>query len=144
MKVFIASDHAGFALKQSLLEYAKENSALELIDLGPQSTASVDYPDFAHLLCEQVATQEGALGVLVCGTGIGMSMVANRHSKIRAALCYNSYAAQMARAHNNANVLCLGERVIGQGLAEAIFDRFIEQPFEGGRHQRRIDKFGIE
>lgn len=143
MNVLLASDHAGVELKAALLaECAKWNQAAT--DLGPQSAESVDYPDFAHLLADAVVQAKGeALGVLVCGTGIGMSMAANRHVGIRAALCTDAYMARMARAHNNANVLCLGARVVGTGLAADILQAFLQARFEAGRHQARVAKIDI-
>jgi ribose 5-phosphate isomerase B len=135
--VIIGSDHAGFALK----EYLKDHLAAkgyEVEDMGTDSTASCDYPEYAYKVCER-ALVTGSLGVLICGTGVGMSMSANRVAGIRAALCTNEYLARMTRKHNNANILCLGERVLGQGAAAAIADVFLETAFEGGRHQRRID-----
>jgi len=136
--VVIGSDHAGFALKAFLIEHL---SALgyEMRDMGPDGPASVDYPDFAKKTCQMVLA-ESLPGILICGTGIGMSMAANHIPGIRAALCDNEYLARMTRKHNNANVLCLGERVVGQGLAASVTEVFLETEFEGGRHQRRIDK----
>ena len=137
--IFIGSDHAGFALKESLKNHLSA-AGHTVIDLGPEAATSCDYPVFAQKVCARVL-KENALGVLVCGTGIGMSMAANRVAGIRAALCSNEYLARMTRLHNNANVLCLGERVIGPGLAASIADVFMATDFEGGRHQRRIDLF---
>ena len=136
MKIAIGSDHGGFELKKSLV--AKLSSlGHEVSDLGCDSDTSVDYPDFADQVCAQVL--EGK--ALVCGTGIGMSMVANRHRGIRAALCHNEYTARLSREHNDANILCLGDRVLGKGLAASIVDAWLRSSFAGGRHQRRIDKF---
>jgi len=136
--VFIGSDHAGLALKASLAAHMAA-AGHTVADLGPQDAASVDYPDFARAVCAKVLETPGAAGILVCGTGIGMSMAANRIPGIRAALCTNEYLARMTRLHNDANVLCLGERVLGAGLAAAIADVFLDAAFEGGRHQRRVD-----
>jgi len=136
--IFLGSDHAGFALKAVLAAHLSE-AGHQVTDLGPADAQRVDYPQFAKLVCEQVLDTPGALGILICGTGLGMSMSANRMAGIRAAVCVNEYLARMARMHNNANVLCLGERVIGQGLAIAITDVFLATDFEGGRHQRRVD-----
>ena len=136
--VFIGSDHAGVALKAALCIHMT-NAGHTVIDLGPADTTSVDYPDFAKAVCQKVLATPEAAGILVCGTGIGMSMAANRIPGIRAALCVNEYLARMTRLHNDANVLCLGERVIGQGLAASIVDAFMDTAFEGGRHQRRVD-----
>ena len=136
--VFIGSDHAGVALKAALCIHMT-NAGHTVIDLGPADTTSVDYPDFAKAVCQKVLATPEAAGILVCGTGIGMSMAANRMPGIRAALCLNEYLARMTRMHNDANVICLGERVVGQGLAASIADVFLDTPFEGGRHQRRVD-----
>ncbi|MFC3867398.1 ribose 5-phosphate isomerase B [Helicobacter equorum] len=141
MQVFIASDHAGFRLK----EFVKEvlcAKGLEVCDLGPDSNLRVDYPDFAKKLCESVSANTESKGVLICGSGIGMGIAANRFSGIRAALCTDPYLAKMARAHNDANVLCMGERVIGQGEAEEIVLQFFSTEFEGGRHLERVRKLG--
>ena len=140
MKVVIASDHAGLNLKTVVRNHLSDQ-AVEVTDLGPETPESVDYSSYALTLARSVAGHEYDLGILICGTGLGMSMAANRVSGVRAALCLNEYMARMARAHNNANVLCLGERVIGQGLALAIVDAWLTTEFEGGRHQRRIDIF---
>jgi len=112
----------------------------EASDLGPREAKSVDYPDYALLVARAVASGEAALGVLVCGTGIGMSMAANRIPGVRAALCRTGYEARMARQHNDANVLCLGERVTGEGLAAEVLEAFLAADFEGGRHGRRVEK----
>ncbi|MGE4298669.1 MAG: ribose 5-phosphate isomerase B [Desulfovibrionaceae bacterium] len=137
--IIIGSDHAGFALKETVKAHLLA-AGHTVTDLGPETATSCDYPVFAHKVCERVL-KESALGILVCGTGIGMSMAANRVAGIRAALCTNEYLARMTRLHNNANVLCLGERVVGPGLAASIADVFMATDFEGGRHQRRIDLF---
>ncbi|MDR2124941.1 MAG: ribose 5-phosphate isomerase B [Desulfovibrio sp.] len=134
--VFIASDHAGFGLKQALcVDLAARGFRME--DLGPQAAESCDYPVFAHALCARVAADNGR-GILICGTGIGMCMAANRHRGIRAALCTNEYAARACRAHNNANVLCLGARVTAPPLAADLAELFLRTAFEGGRHARRV------
>ncbi len=138
-QVVIAADHGGYLLKQILVPYLKEKG-WEVEDLGTNSAASVDYPNYAHKLCESVLEKD-CLGILICGTGIGMSMAANKVPQIRAALCTNEYMARLTRQHNDANVLCLGERVLGQDLAKGIVDAFLNADFEGGRHQRRIDLF---
>ena len=136
--VFIGSDHAGLELKASLVAHLRA-AGHNVTDLGPTEAKSVDYPDFAKAVCASLLATPGSAGILVCGTGIGMSMAANRIPGIRAALCLNEYLARMTRLHNDANVLCLGERVIGQGLAASIADVFLDTAFEGGRHQRRVD-----
>ena len=138
MKFYIATDHAGVVIKDDVKEMLKAKGA-EVIDLGPDSTDRVNYTDFAHKLSEKVLSDEGSFGILICGTGIGMSLAANKHSGIRAALCHDYYTAQMARAHNNANVLCFGQRVCGLGVIESILDAWCETSFEGGRHQERVD-----
>jgi ribose 5-phosphate isomerase B len=139
VKIAIASDHAGLSLKEELKQLLGER-CVEVEDLGTYNGESVDYPDFASKLARGVAGRTWPLGVLICGTGIGMSIVANKYRGVRAALCTTEFEARMARAHNDANVLCLGGRVVGPGLARAILAAFLDQPFEGGRHQRRIDK----
>ncbi len=140
--ILIASDHAAFDLKQHLVVFLK-GMHHEVDDLGVARVESVDYPDFAHRLAEGVQRGDGVQGILICGTGLGMSMAANRHTGIRAALCHDAYTAAMARKHNDANVLCLGARVLGVGVAEQIVRVFLSTPFEGGRHQRRVDKIEI-
>jgi len=139
LKIAIASDHAALALKDAISERLRELGH-EPNDLGPYDTSSVDYPDFARLVCDNVTSGEASLGILLCGSGIGMSMAANKYPGIRAALCFNRYMGSMTRLHNDANVLCLGERVIGQGTALEIVEGFVSTEFEGGRHQRRVDK----
>jgi ribose 5-phosphate isomerase B len=137
--IALGSDHAGLALKR---EVAAKLTAIgrPFTDLGTETEASVDYPDFAQAVAEGVSAGRFDLGILVCGTGIGMSIAANKIHGIRAAHCGNELEAQMARAHNDANVLCLGGRILGPGLAGAIVERFLSSGFEGGRHQRRLDK----
>ncbi len=139
MKVIIASDHAGLELRRELVNVLKELRA-EVDDVGPTTNASVDYPDFAKQVCRSVVAGDYTFGVLVCGTGIGMSIVANKYRGVRAAVCTTEFEARMARAHNDANVLCLGQRVVGAGLARSIVEAFVATPFEGGRHQKRLDK----
>ena len=136
--VYIGSDHAGLTLKAALVTHLT-TAGHAVIDLGPTEAKSVDYPDFAKAVCAKVLDTPEAAGILICGTGIGMSIAANRMAGIRAAVCLNEYLARMTRMHNDANVLCLGERVIGVGLALSIADVFLATPFEGGRHQRRVD-----
>lgn len=137
--IFFASDHAAVEMRQHLLGFVRAlGYAVE--DLGADDTQSVDYPDFAHALTARVAADGDHRGILVCGTGIGMSMAANRHTGIRAALCHDAYTVEMARRHNDANVLCLGARVLGLGVAEQIVRLFVETDFDGGRHAHRIQK----
>jgi ribose 5-phosphate isomerase B len=139
VKVIIASDHAGLELRGELVK-ALQELRVEVDDVGPTSAESVDYPDYARLVSRAVAEGRATRGVLVCGTGMGMAITANKHQGIRAALCTDEFVARMARAHNDANVLCLGQRVVGVGLARSILEAFLATPFEGGRHQRRLDK----
>jgi ribose 5-phosphate isomerase B len=139
VKIIIASDHAGLELRRELVS-ALQELRVEVNDVGPTTNASVDYPDFAKTVCKAVAAGEYQYGVLVCGTGIGMSITANKYRGIRAALCTSEFEARMTRAHNDANVLCLGQRVVGAGLARSIVEAFVATPFEGGRHQKRLDK----
>ena len=141
--IVIASDHAGVDLKAQIIRVVEE-SGRRVRDLGPADQSSVDYPDFAHLVAEAVAGGEAQMGILICGTGIGMSMSANRHPGVRAALCHDAFTAEMARRHNDANVLCMGARVLGVGVAEQITRVFLDSEFEGGRHQRRVEKIEIE
>ncbi|MBI4806628.1 MAG: ribose 5-phosphate isomerase B [Desulfovibrio sp.] len=137
--VIFGSDHAGFNLKEVLKKHVS-GMGFTCVDVGTDSLSSCDYPLFAFKLCDLVI-EKNCLGILICGTGLGMSMAANRRQNIRAALCSNEYMARMTRLHNNANVLCLGERWMGPGLAESITETFLNTQFEGGRHQRRIDLF---
>lgn len=139
MKFYIATDHAGIDLKDLTVEMLRAKGH-DVEDLGPFSKDRVDYPDYAVKVCESVLADKTAHGILICGSGIGMSMSANRFHGIRAALCHDAYTASMARAHNDANVLCYGERVVGPGVAESIVDAWIAGAFEGGRHCGRVDK----
>ena len=139
MKYFIAADHAGINIKAFVKELF-EKRGHEVVDLGPFSKDRVDYPDFAAKVCKEVLANEGSKGILICGTGLGMSMAANKFDGIRAALCHNEYAARMAREHNDANVLCMGERVSGEGMIESIVDAWNNASFEGGRHEGRVEK----
>jgi ribose 5-phosphate isomerase B len=144
MKLAVASDHAGFGLKEDLKKLLEsEGHAVE--DFGCENEESCDYPDFANKLCEAILDNECERGVLVCGTGLGMSYSANRHKGIRAALCTSVEMAKMAREHNDANVLVLGSRIIKPKLAHDILRAWVDTPFEGGRHLRRIRKIdGLE
>lgn len=138
-KYFIAADHAGIDIKK----YVKELFELkghEVIDLGPNTKDRVDYPDYAEKVCQEVLKHEGSKGILICGSGIGMSMAANKFDGIRAALCHNEYSAQMAREHNDANVICLGERVSGYGMIENIVSSWCSSSFAKGRHEQRVAK----
>ena len=143
-RVVFGSDHAGLALRAEAVKVAREQG-FEAEDLGPFSSDSVDYPDYARQVSEAVVAGRARLGVLVCGTGIGMSIAANKVKGVRAAHCTTEYEARMARGHNDANVLCIGERVVGLGLGGAIVKAFLETPFEAGRHARRVEKMkGME
>ena len=138
-KIFIGADSAGYTLKCEVIPYLKEKG-YEVIDCGTDSAASCHYPLFANAVCENVkADLEGSFGILICGTGIGMSMCANKYKGIRAALCADTYSARLTRQHNNANVICLGARVTGECLAIDILDSFLGGEFEGGRHGLRVD-----
>jgi ribose 5-phosphate isomerase B len=140
MKIAIATDHAGFALKSTIIEYF-ESKKIAYLDLGPNNLLSrVDYPDFAIKVARMVADGEADFGILICGTGIGMCITANKVKGIRAANVTDTYSAKVSRAHNNANILCLGARVTGVGLAIDIVDTWLSAIFEGGRHKQRIDK----
>jgi len=141
--IAIASDHAGIGLKADVSRLL-QSLDMKVEDLGPQDTKSVDYPDYAHLLARAVSDGRIERGILICGSGIGMSMAANRHPGVRAALCHDAYTAEMARRHNDANVLCIGERTTGPGVAEQIVRIFIDTDFEGDRHQRRVAKIELE
>jgi ribose 5-phosphate isomerase B len=136
--VIIGCDHGGLALKETLKPFI-EKMGWSVTDLGTHTTDSCDYPLIAKAVCDAVLKDEGSLGILICGTGLGMSMTANRVPGIRAAVCTNEYMARMARAHNDANVLCLGERTTGPGLAQEIVQVYLSAEFEGGRHLRRIN-----
>ena len=139
MKIAIAADHGGFELKDSMVEYII-SLGNEVMDLGTNSADSVDYPDYAKKVCEEIQQENSDLGILICGTGIGMSLAANKFEGIRAACVSDVYSAKMSRNHNNANVLCIGARVIGDEVAKLIIKTFLENEFEAGRHQRRVDK----
>jgi len=139
MKFYVATDHAGIELKNYTVELLKTKGH-EVTDLGPFSKDRVDYPDYAMKVSEAVLAEEGTQGILICGSGIGMSMAANRYTGIRAALCHDAYTAMVARGHNDANILCFGERIVGKGVAESILDSWIASSFDGGRHCGRVDK----
>ncbi len=140
MKLALAADHGGYLLKEAIKSYLL-TAGHEVDDVGCFSPESVDYPDFADKAVARVIDKHCDLGILVCGTGIGMSIVANRHREIRAANCFDVYTARMSREHNNANVLCLGARVIDEETAVEMVRVWLETSFAGGRHQRRIAKF---
>jgi ribose 5-phosphate isomerase B len=139
MIIALGSDHAGFRLKEQVISFL-QSSAINFKDFGVYNEESADYPDQAALVVQAVRSGESEFGILICGTGIGMSIVANKHRGIRAALCSEPYSARCAREHNNANVLTMGSRVIGPGLAEEIVSMFISTEYAGGRHERRLFK----
>ncbi|MEM3342287.1 MAG: ribose 5-phosphate isomerase B [Thermoplasmata archaeon] len=138
-KVIIGSDHGGFELKQHIAEYLKKEG-YEVIDMGCHSQEPVDYPDIAFLVAQGVANSKDTFGIMIDGVGVASAIVANKVMGIRAACCWDLFSANNAREHNNANVLTLGGRMIGKGLAEAIVKKFLETPFAGGRHERRVLK----
>jgi len=139
MKIAIGSDHAGFGLKAEVLALLNRTGS-EIIDCGTNNTASVDYPDFGEKVSRMVSSGEVDRGILICGTGIGMSMVANKFPNVRAALCHDLFSAKMSRLHNDANVLVLGGRIIGRDLAAEIVRTWLDTVFEGDRHMRRLQK----
>ena len=138
-KIVLASDHAGFKLKEEIKKFLikKRN---KVWDLGTKNTNSVDYPDFAHLLSKKMKTNNNNFGILVCGSGIGMDMTANKHKNVRAALCYNIKSTKLSRQHNNANVMAIGARLIKKNIALKCVNTFIKTDFKGGRHLRRVKK----
>ena len=138
-KIPIGADHAGFELKQKLVTELKK-LGYDPIDLGTNSPDSTDYPDYAHPVAHQVEDGEAKRGILLCGTGLGMSYAANRHHGVRAAVAWNPEVAKLSRQHNDANVVAMGARLIGIETAKDCVDQFLATPFEGGRHQRRVDK----
>jgi ribose 5-phosphate isomerase B len=140
VKIAIGADHGGYRLKE-MIRVLVSDLGHEVQDMGCYSTVSVDYPEIARMVCELVDTGAVERGILICGTGIGMSMAANRYAHVRAALCHDHYTARMSREHNNANILCLGERVIGSGVAEDIVRTWLGTDFSGGRHLGRIEQF---
>lgn len=139
MKIAMGSDHGGFQLKQAVMKHLKEKG-IEIKDFGTLSEESCDYPDYALKVAEEVASKNYDFGILICGTGIGISISANKVPGVRAALCHDTFSAHATRQHNNANILAMGQRVIGEGLACDIVDTFLSSEFEGGRHERRINK----
>lgn len=144
MKISLASDHGGLMLKCEIMR-SLQMQGHELMDRGCYTEDSVDYPDYAQVVCADVVGGQAERGILVCGTGIGMTIAANKHVGIRAALCHDTFSARATREHNDSNVLCLGQRVIGSGLALDIVNIWLGGVFAGGRHQARIDKLaGIE
>ena len=137
-KIFLASDHAGFVLKQTISKFLKRKG-IKFLDLGTKNKQSVDYPDFAHLLAKKMKTKNN-VGVLICGSGIGMTMAANRHKNIRAAQCYNVKSTKLSRLHNDSNIITLGARLLSKKNALNCVSIFLKTKFEGGRHLKRIKK----
>jgi ribose 5-phosphate isomerase B len=138
-KIAIGADHAGFEYKELLKKWLEKNG-YPIKDFGTFNTESVDYPDFAHPVAEAVEKREFDLGLLLCGSANGVAITANKHQNVRAALCWNEEVAELARHHNNANVVCIPARYVSYELAEKILDRFLHASFEGGRHERRVTK----
>lgn len=137
MRIALGCDHGGFKLKESIKKYLASKS-MEVTDFGSYSCDSVNYPDYAKKVCGAIISKECDLGILCCGTGIGMSIAANKHKGIRAAVVGDCFSAKATREHNNTNVLCLGERVVGEGLALTILDTWLTAEFQGGRHSERL------
>ena len=138
-KIAIGCDHAGFELKNTVADSLKEKG-FTIIDKGTYSKESVDYPDFAHQVADSVSDGEANWGILICGSANGVAITANKHQKIRAAICWKSEIASLARQHNNANIICIPARFVREGLAEEMIERFMHTDFEGGRHKTRVDK----
>ena len=138
-RVVLASDHAGFNLKEEIKKFLIKKRK-EVLDLGTKNAKSVDYPDYAHLLSRKMKNNKNQLGILICGSGTGMSMAANKHKNIRAALCYDTKSAKLSRLHNNANVMTIGSRLIKKKDALKCVDTFLNTNFDGGRHIRRVKK----
>ena len=138
-RVILASDHAGYKLKEEIKKFLIKKRK-KVLDLGTKSTSSVDYPDYAHLLSKKMKKYKNQFGILICGSGTGMSMAANKHKNIRAALCYNVKSAKLSREHNNANVMSIGARLTKKQIALKCVDTFMKTNFKGGRHLRRIKK----
>ena len=138
-KIVIGCDHGGFQLKNQIIKHL-ESRNITVLDVGTYTSQSCSYPEYARALCQKIQSGEFEMGVLVCGTGIGMSMAANKHNGIRAACCSDYFSAKFTRLHNDANALCLGGRVVGAGLAIELVDVFLNTEFEGGRHERRVNQ----
>ena len=138
-KIIIGCDHGGLNLKNAVIAHLQA-AGVSVEDVGTYTADSCNYPEYADRVCRRIQDGTYTLGILICGTGIGMSMAANKHAGIRAAACENTFSARMTRMHNNANVLCMGDRVVGAGLALELVQVFLTTPFEGGRHQTRIDQ----
>ena len=138
-KILIASDHAGFKLKEIIKKYLTKKK-IKTIDLGPSELIKVDYPDYAHKLSKKINLNKKLTGILVCGSGLGMEMTANKYKNVRAALCYNQKSAKLSRLHNNANIITLGSRLTKKTVALKCINTFLNTKFEGGRHSKRIKK----
>ena len=138
-RVILASDHAGYKLKENIKKFLLKKRK-KVLDLGTKNSKSVDYPDFAHLLSKKMTNNKNEFGILVCGSGIGMDMAANKHKNIRAALCYNLKSTKLSRQHNNANVMTIGSRLTKKNVALKCVSTFMKTNFDGGRHQRRVKK----
>ena len=139
-KIFISSDHAGFKLKETIKDYLR-NKKVKFEDLGPKDDSSVDYPDYAHKVAKRVKLNKNNVGILVCGSGTGMNIAANKHKNIRAAQCFNTKSTKLSRLHNDANIITLGSRLISKKNAFKFVGIFLNTKFEGGRHQGRLNKF---
>ena len=144
MKIALGADHGGYELKEKIKQHLAKKEGIEVIDFGTNSTESVDYPKYGHLVAKSVVDKEVDFGILVCGTGIGISIAANKIKGIRAANCTHTTMAKLTREHNDANILALGARIVGDVLALGIVDEFLSASFEGGRHQKRIDQIEVE
>lgn len=140
MRIIIGCDHGGFELKESIKQFLSADMKIDLYDAGIYSCESVDYPDYGSVVAEKVQRGEFERGILFCGTGIGMSIVANKYPKIRAALCHDIFTARMSREHNDSNILVIGGRVTGKDLAEEVVRTWVTSKFQGGRHRRRLEK----
>ncbi len=140
MKIAIGGDHAGFLYKQKLTAFLRKGKNYQITDFGSGSDASVDYPDHVHPLASSIASGEHELGILICGSGNGVAITANKHESVRAALCWNNELAALARQHNDANVICIPARFIAYEYAEMLVRTFLTTEFEGGRHQNRVNK----
>jgi len=138
-KIFISSDHAGFKLKETIKDYLK-NKKVKIEDLGPKDDSSVDYPDYAHKVARKVKSRKSNVGILVCGSGTGMNIAANKHKNIRAAQCFNLKSTKLSRLHNDANIITLGSRLITKKNALKFVSVFLNTKFDGGRHLRRVKK----
>ena len=144
MKIALGADHGGYELKEKIKQYLVKREGIELIDFGTNSVESVDYPKYGHAVAKSIVGKEADFGILVCGTGIGISVAANKIKGIRAANCTNTTMARLSRQHNDANILALGARIVGDVIALDIVDEFLSASFEGGRHQKRVDQIEIE